>query len=82
MSEHIFQTDEFDGVFSVFVAPNIGISNVTGQREEIVRCRDCAHALVSKTSISCHGPIQSASIAMCAGKLVEPEGFCAWGERR
>lgn len=29
MSEHIFQTDEFDGAFSVFVAPNIVISNIT-----------------------------------------------------
>lgn len=50
--------------------------------ERIVRCRDCKFALVSKDAISCHGPIQAASIAMCAGKLVKPDGFCAWGEGR
>lgn len=50
------------------------------KRERVVRCRDCKFALVSKDAISCHGPIQAAGIAMCAGKLVKPDGFCSWGE--
>lgn len=50
------------------------------RKERVVRCRDCKFALVSKDAISCHGPIQAAGIAMCAGKLVKPDGFCSWGE--
>ena len=55
-------------------------SGECARRERVVRCRDCEFALVSKDAISCHGPIQAASIAMCAGKLVKPDGFCAWGK--
>ena len=51
------------------------------RREEIVRCRDCKHysehEWVFATDVSdvCH---------FWHGKptKVEPDGFCAWGERR
>ena len=78
MSEHIFQTDEFDGVFSVFVAPNIGISNITGQREEIVRCRDCIHFRPGKPKTS--APSRRTGVFTFVHP--DPDGFCAWGERR
>lgn len=48
---------------------------------EIVRCRDCAnceeHAVCGKLVLFCH------HFSMCdsAGFPVEPDGFCAWGER-
>lgn len=72
MSEHIFQTDEFDGVFSVYVAPNIGISNITGQREEIVRCRDCGWC------------DDQGGFRWCGHweNGVAEDGFCAWGMAR
>ena len=76
MSEHIFQTDEIDGVFSVFVAPNIVVSDMIGQREEVVRCRDCKFS--TSMGYQCewfHGDYLTHA-------QVVPEGFCAWGEPR
>lgn len=40
-------------------------------REEIVRCRDCAYWAT-----------EARFTGMCVGKRFNPDGFCAWGERR
>ena len=57
-------------------------------RERIVRCRDCKHAMEHRSksilgtelvTLTCSGPIQG---AYSEGADVEPEGFCAWGERK
>ena len=48
-------------------------------REEIVRCKDCKHCVADPEPIDPGWPM------MCeeTGRdMLEPEGFCAWGERR
>lgn len=48
-------------------------------REEIVRCRDCVHYEVDPQPIDPGWPM------MCADSgrdMLEPDGFCAWAERR
>lgn len=43
------------------------------QREEIVRCRDCAN----------YEYREHLGRSYCCGEYAtEPDGFCAWGERR
>lgn len=47
--------------------------------ERIVRCRDCKHYVPD------HDPIDPGWPMMCddSGRdMVEPYGFCAWGERK
>jgi hypothetical protein len=47
--------------------------------EEIVRCRDCKHYVEDPTPIDPGWPM------MCedSGRdMLNPDGFCAWGERR
>ena len=50
------------------------------RREEIVRCRDCAYI--------CHNEYENGCEYLTCGFFdnryaeVEPDGFCAWGERR
>ena len=57
-------------------------------RERIVRCRDCKYAMEHRSksilgtelvTLTCSGPIQG---AYSEEADVEPEGFCAWGERK
>jgi len=45
------------------------------QREEIVRCRDCKHLHEQWSGYECE---------RFSGEYhrAEPNGFCAWGERR
>lgn len=54
------------------------------QREEIVRCKDCARAV--NDSFGCmafsHYEIGSNYGWTEVPAEVEPDGFCAWGERR
>lgn len=47
-------------------------------RERIVRCRDCKHAIMSYQDghPRCSGPM------VTEATLVDPDGFCAWGEER
>lgn len=49
----------------------------TAVRERVVRCRDCAHSepcpLVGTEKLVCN---------FLDEMLVNPDGFCAWGERR
>lgn len=42
-------------------------------RERIVRCRDCRRSFEERGELWCRGIV---------GPPIEPEGFCAWGERR
>lgn len=59
------------------------------QREEIVRCRDCKYAVVRHPLNPITGIPAGIEDWRCdyfwnADELpeVEPNGFCAWGERR
>ena len=53
-----------------------------GQFEEIVRCRDCKH-YNEKTYEWVNGWTRTyTTCALFDGCRVEPNGFCAWGERR
>ena len=54
--------------------------------EEIVRCRDCKHHESQGVSYS-DKPLSVCTAEWCEGSehdnpLVEPNGFCAWGERK
>lgn len=42
------------------------------RRERIVRCRDCRRSFEERGELWCRGIV---------GPPVEPDGFCAWGER-
>jgi hypothetical protein len=46
--------------------------------EEIVRCRDCKSSKQTAYGMMCH----HFSMSSGAGWPVEPDGFCAWGERK
>lgn len=50
-------------------------------RERIVRCRDCKHAECYESGLI--GPFILCSHFESEGckAMVEPSGFCAWGER-
>lgn len=75
MTEHIVGTDEHEGHW------------YTG--EEIVRCGDCKHFCEDRrdTSIGwvavfvCDSEQWSTSSIMPSHK-VQPDGYCAWGERK
>lgn len=75
MSEHIFETD---GSSVVYVTDTMGLQDVTCAREEIVRCRDCAHFRETRMYDGSTG-------RRCSGVMAfiepNPDGFCAWGER-
>lgn len=47
------------------------------RREEVVRCRDCEHYYGVINGCDEFGDKWSGEYAN-----VEPDGFCAWGERR
>ena len=53
-------------------------SGTVERRERIVRCRDCKHAIMSYQDRypRCAGPMVKEAT------LVDPDGFCAWGEER
>ncbi len=62
-------------------------SGTMERREEIVRCRDCKHAIEHRSksilgaelvTLTCSGPIQG---AYSEGADVEPEDFCSWASR-
>lgn len=74
MSEYIIEIPDY-------VPPFDPAARAATLRKEIVRCRDCKHytdyewVLVTDVSDVCH---------FWHGKptKVEPDGFCAWGERK
>ena len=41
-------------------------------RERVVRCRDCQRSFEERGELWCRGIV---------GPPIEPDGFCAWGER-
>ena len=49
------------------------------QREEIVRCRDCKHYKPDPSPIDPGWPMWCEDTGR---DMVEPDGFCAWGERK
>jgi len=58
---------------------NVRIEWQYKQREEIVRCRDCIYYKQDPDPIDPGWPM------MCertGDDMVEPYGYCAWGERR
>ena len=55
--------------------------------EEIVRCRDCAHSSTCYRSDETGSRSYTACFRLFDAESdlffeVEPDGFCAWGERR
>lgn len=66
-------------------------SGTVERREEVVRCRDCAHAirLEGETAEARPGMLNCVYFAQWdyyddeqGVWLVEPDGFCAWASRR
>ena len=57
--------------------------------EEIVRCRDCKHVYEDRRDtatgwvdvFACDSE-QWSTVSLMPSHEVDPEGFCAWGERR
>ena len=47
------------------------------RRERVVRCRDCAHRYIERETFE--APVELCE-KLCY--MVEPDGFCAWGEPR
>lgn len=71
MSEYI--VDFGDEKSSAFVRLAMAQAEANGARlcEEVVRCRDCAH-WATETKFT----------GMCVGKQFNPDGFCAWSEKK
>ena len=57
-------------------------SGTLERRERIVRCRDCKHAECYESGLA--GPFILCSHFESEGckAMVEPSGFCAWGQGR
>lgn len=70
MSEYVYDTDGHEGHW------------LTG--EEIVRCRDCARFIPQGTFRFNNGAVNKNTCEVIRGFVVQidPNGFCAWGERR
>lgn len=71
MSEHIIETEMFGDTAFVTIPPK-------EPKEEIVRCRDCKHFF----DWPYDGPRCSHWASTDLYPVVEPDGFCAWGERK
>lgn len=93
MTEHVFETVETDGVVGVVVDGSMVITGVTAQREEVVRCRDCAFCELVPGGSTCFCrkfyekpdwglPENYAGSEPCEMAEVDFDGFCKWGERR
>ena len=75
MSEYIIDWDE-NLVTDTFSKNSL--------REEIVRCRDCTRFVPQGTYRFNSGVVNKATCDVIRGFVVQidPDGFCAWGERR
>lgn len=89
--EHIFETIETDNGMGVVVDGTMTITGITAQREEVVRCRDCAHAIklegepaeARREMLNCVYFAQWDYYDDEPGHwLVEQDGYCAWGKRK
>ena len=88
MSEHIIETEVLAGT------PFVPVGGTGKLREEIVRCRDCKHGheVIWPQSwnlpadwLDCHGELVETWDYYNDEEMmnpVEPDGFCAWGERK
>lgn len=72
MSEYIMQVD-YDTRYGTFMHK---------RRGEIVRCRDCKHYGCYDGSTWCSRTYEQVPSGTCDYQTVEPDGYCAWGERR
>lgn len=76
MSEYIITCDDEVAMW---------VGNDVESMKEIVRCRDCKHYRFVDRSYVFHDERHNDSFCLrfVGGKLmeVEPDGFCAWGER-
>ena len=75
------------------IAATLGDSDATAERRgdavEVVRCRDCANAVVSRPFCTFTGRPANIEVWRCdyfwnADELpeVDPDGFCAWASRK
>ena len=70
MSEHIITNKQLD---------RFGIPAELFTEQEIVRCRDCKRFQPNESSmLSCKFEYKE----FIQWRSAEPDGFCAWGERR
>ena len=79
MSEYIITTEQLN-FFTGYMPDNAMIPAEMAHLQPLVRCRDCKH---KETITDCAGISQM----LCRRKeqvafVIEPDGFCAWGERR
>lgn len=82
MSEHIYEDSDMEH-------ERYHVIPFGSMREEIVRCRDCACAVVTHPRNPITGAPAGIEVWRCdyfwnADELceVEPDGFCAWGEKK
>lgn len=82
MSEYIVCVDDLEE--SYYRYTNIKPETVFGHRlsGEIVRCRDCVHGIKADLSGNWYECMKPDGNGDYARWDVEPDGFCAWGERR
>lgn len=77
MSEYIINLDGELGMALAVACAGAGFT-----REEIVRCRDCKHGYKADLSGNWYECMKPDGNGDYARWDVEPDGFCAWGERR
>lgn len=56
-------------------------SGTVERREEIVQCRDCGRAYRRGGGVYCSRVLQWGSNDRPAPLSVNPDGFCAWGQK-
>ena len=82
MTEHVCEiTQDYPGI----PYEHEDFSGTMERREEVVRCRDCKHAVehCDTEKLDCKHFSQWDYYEDEPGHWpVEPDGFCAWGERR
>lgn len=74
MTEYVFRIDESHA--------DIMGGMPCERREKVVRCRDCGRAYRRGGGVYCSCFLQWGSNDKPAPLLVNPDGFCAWGERK
>lgn len=84
MTEYIVDFGDTSSAF-VGLAMAEAIAHGAELHEEIVRCSDCKHLDEIRVSYSAE-PVFQCMADWCQGvegdsPFVEPDGFCAWGER-
>lgn len=79
MTEHVCEiTQDYPGI----PYEHEDFSGTMERREEVVRCRDCGRAYRRGGGVYCSRVLQWGSNDRPAPLPVDPDGFCAWGERR